>query len=75
MQRLFAAMIDIPLSNHLLEGATELAWRMDRDGFIASVPDLIIAQAAMQADATLITRDRAFARIPGLKARAELPRR
>lgn len=53
----------------------QLAWDLDRTGHRHGLVDLMIAQAALRAGATLVTHDRGFARIPKLKLASELPAR
>jgi predicted nucleic acid-binding protein len=63
----FAAMIYLPTSNSMWERAAQLAWMLDRRGEVLPASDLIIAACALYADATVLTADAHFSRIPGLR--------
>jgi predicted nucleic acid-binding protein len=66
------AMIYVPTLNHIWERAHRLAWHLDRAGKFMQVTDLIIAVCALEADATVLTKDSDFYRIPGLRVLEEL---
>jgi predicted nucleic acid-binding protein len=72
MAAFFDTLPAIPLSPVQLEDVAELAWRCDRRGIVLPVTDLMIASCAMKVGATVITRDRHFAAVPGLEVRDEL---
>lgn len=63
---------EIPLTAALLRNAAELAWTLDRQGWVLPVSDLIIAPCARRARATIITEDAHFRQITNLKLRANL---
>jgi predicted nucleic acid-binding protein len=69
---LFDVIPEITTTAKIWQQTAELAWHTDRKGFVLPLPDLIIAACALSADATLITADAHFAKIPKLKARREL---
>lgn len=60
-------MINVPLSNVVIETVCDLAWRLDRRGLPMQITDLIIAACALYIDADLLTFDRDFQNIPGLR--------
>lgn len=66
-RRSFAVMSCVPLTNHVRETASDLAWRLDRSGAIMQATDLLIAASALAADAALLTLDSDFRRVPGLR--------
>jgi predicted nucleic acid-binding protein len=69
---LFDVIPEIVTTAKIWQQTAELAWQIDRKGFVLPLPDLIIAACALSADATLITADAHFAKIPKLKIRREL---
>jgi predicted nucleic acid-binding protein len=60
-------MINVPSDNRLWAAATDLAWKLDRQGINIPGPDLVIAASAMKLGATVMTSDAHFSRIDGLK--------
>lgn len=68
----FGVMIFLPTTNQIWERATQLAWALDRQGRILPAQDILIAAHALQADATVLTRDAHFSSIPGLRVIARL---
>lgn len=63
----FAVMIYLQSTNAVWERATHLAWSLDRQGTVLPAQDLLIAACALQAGATVLTHDKHFESIPGLK--------
>ena len=61
----FGVMIFLPTTNQIWERATQLAWALDRQGRILPAQDILIAAHALQADATVLTRDAHFQEPPG----------
>ena len=51
----------------------ELAWRLDRSGVVLPMTDLLIASCALRVEAAVVSTDRHFARVPGLKVLRALP--
>ncbi len=68
----FDILPQVPLSNGILQSATELAWESDRKGIVLPSTDLIIAACVLKAGATMITRDQHFSRIPGIRVSDDL---
>ncbi|MBC8039039.1 MAG: PIN domain-containing protein [Opitutaceae bacterium] len=66
-QAAFAVMIYLPTTNAVWERVAQLAWSLDREGTVLQLPDLIIAATALEADATVLTFDAHFKKIPGLR--------
>ena len=64
----FSVMIYLPTTNAVWERTTQLAWSLDRQGLVLPLPDLVIAAIALEADATVLTFDAHFQKIPGLRA-------
>ncbi len=60
-------MICVPTDNKLWAKVEQLAWTLDRRGMNLPLQDLIIGCCALQLDAVVLTCDRHFSSIPGLK--------
>lgn len=67
-QDAFSVMIYLPTTNAVWERVARLAWSLDRQGIVLNLPDLVIAATALEADATVLTFDAHFQKIPGLRA-------
>lgn len=63
----FAVMIYLPTNNTIWERAQHLAWSMDRQGLTIPAQHQVIAACALQTGATVLTHDKHFSHIPGLK--------
>lgn len=68
----FDLVTSVPLDARVVERATELAWSLDRKGLVLPSTDLIIAAAAAEVSADVITEDPHFAHIPGIRARRDI---
>jgi len=66
-ERFFNVMIQVPTDNSLWAEVESLAWKLDRQGTVLPLPDLIIACCAFRAGAVVLTFDTHFNRIPGLR--------
>lgn len=71
--RAFSTMIMVPTPPRMWHKVMDLAWRMERQGRTMQVTDLTIATCALEIDATLLTLDSDFLRVPGLVVTSELP--
>ena len=61
-------MINVPADEHLWTEVESLAWDLDRKGTALPVTDLVIACSARRVGAVVLTFDRHFAGIPGIRA-------
>jgi predicted nucleic acid-binding protein len=68
----FDLLAEIQTTSAVWHRATELAWELDRKGIVLPLPDIVIAACALSADATVISTDTHFIKIPKLKIRREL---
>ena len=68
----FSAMIFLPTSNRVWDHASRLAWELDRKGRAIPAQNILIASHCLRHDARLLTADRHFDLIPGLKLAATL---
>ncbi|MCH8512588.1 MAG: PIN domain-containing protein [Kiritimatiellae bacterium] len=57
----------VPTSNQIWANATEMAWTLDRRGKILPAQDLLIAAHALKFGGSILTADRHFYEIPGMK--------
>jgi predicted nucleic acid-binding protein len=60
-------MRNVPTDNRLWEEAAAQAWELDRQGVILPAQDIVIACCARRIDAAVLTWDRHFRQIPGLR--------
>jgi hypothetical protein len=67
MEAFFDVMQNVPTDNKLWEEACELGWSVTRKGHNLPAQDLIIAACAIRADAAVLTSDRHFDVIPGVR--------
>lgn len=72
-QERFAIMLYVAAGNSVWERAAQLAWSLDRQGLVLPAPDLLIAACALQAKAAVLTADRHFHDVPGLRVMDSLP--
>jgi len=73
MAEFFDLVPCLPLNAAVWQCALDLGWALDRQGEVLPLTDLVIAACALQYAETLVSSDRHFGRIPGLKLRKELP--
>lgn len=71
-ERDFAFMTCIATTANIWERAAQLAWTLDRQGTILHIPDLVIAACALEVDATVLTLDADFQKIPNLRVTSKL---
>ena len=59
-----------------LEGRASLAryGSLERSGWVVPRPDVVIAQCALEHEATLVSLDEHFRLVPKLKGRKEMPK-
>ena len=73
MTAFFNIIPEVPTPAKMWQQVAELAWTLDRaTGGHRPLTDIIIARCAMTVGAVLITPDRHFKDIPGLKLRTSL---
>jgi len=73
MTTFFNIIPEVPTNAKMWQQVTELAWKLDRSiGGNRPLTDIIIAQCAMHIGAVLISPDKHFQDIPGLKLRESL---
>ncbi len=67
MESFFDVMQNVITDNKLWEEACELGWKVTRKGDNMPAQDIIIAACALRVDAAVLTHDRHFDHIPGLR--------
>jgi predicted nucleic acid-binding protein len=60
-------MLYVPMDNKLWIEAENLAWQLDRHGVILPLTDIIIACCARRIGAVVLTFDKHFSHIPGIR--------
>lgn len=60
-------MLNVPLDNRLCLEAEHLAWQLDRRGVVLPLTDIFIACCARRIGAVVLTFDKHFSHIPGLR--------
>jgi len=73
VQEFFDLVEDVPTDGKTWREVTDLAWGLDRRGIVVPLTDLVIANCAQRAGATLISTTAHFSRIPGLAVARTLP--
>jgi predicted nucleic acid-binding protein len=72
LEGFFDAMRFVPSDAGLWQDATNLAWRLDREGWTLPLQDVFIAACALRIDAAVITYDKHFHAIVGLRVLSDL---
>jgi predicted nucleic acid-binding protein len=65
-------MLNVPTDNRLWEQVEQTLWDLDRQGTLLPLTDVVIGCAAKRVGAVVLTYDRHFGRIPGVRTTAEL---
>lgn len=60
-------MLHVPMDNRLCLEAENLAWQLDRRGVILPLTDILIACCARRIGAVVLTFDKHFSHIPGIR--------
>ena len=60
-------MLYVPMDNKLWLEAENLAWQLDRRGVVLPLTDILIACCARRIGAVVLTFDKHFSHIPGLR--------
>lgn len=63
----FDLLVYIATDHRVWQATEALAWELDRAGKVLPLTDLVIAVCARQAGAAILTNDRHFEMIPGLR--------
>ena len=63
----FDVLLNIPTTNRIWEEAAAQAWSLDRRGLILPAQDILIAMCAKDIGASVLSDDRHFDLLPGLR--------
>jgi len=66
-------MVEVPTDPDLWTEATDLAWKLNRKGWVIPATDLVIAACALRIHAVVLTSDAHFQQIAGLRVLAPPP--
>ena len=67
-QDFWDVMINVPTDNRLWEEVERTLWNLDRTGCVLPLTDVVIGCCAVRIGAVVLTFDRHFAEIPGVRA-------
>ena len=73
LEQFFDFVPEIPTGHEQWRAATELAWRLDRQGKVLPLTDIVIGACALSNGATVVTTDPHFWEIPELDVVESLP--
>ena len=65
-------MINVPADNRLWEQVEQTLWDLDRRGLTLPLTDAVIACCAQRIDAVVLTSDKHFSLIPGVRSTRQL---
>jgi predicted nucleic acid-binding protein len=71
-QRAWEVMRFVPTDNRLWTEAEHTLWELDRSGVVLPLTDVVIACCARRVDGLVLTFDRHFEAIPGIRAVSEI---
>ena len=71
-QRFWNVMINVPTDNSLWDAVESTAWKLDREGIVLPLTDLVIACCAQRIGAVVLTFDHHFSKIPGVRSVSRL---
>lgn len=67
-QAAWDVMINVPTDNRLWGEVERMAWELDRQGRVLPLTDIVIGCCALRIGAVVLTFDRHFHEIPGVRA-------
>ncbi len=67
IERLLDTACNVPADGRVWQSAADLGWELARSGLMIPAADLVIAACALRAKVPVLTADRHFARVPGLR--------
>ena len=65
-------MINVPTDNRLWEQTEQMLWELDRQGIVLPLTDVVIACCALRIDAVVLTYDKHFSQMPGVRTTQQL---
>ena len=67
IEQFFDLMQSVEFDESIWTAACGLAWRLDREGKVLPLSDILIATAALRSEAVLVSTDKHFAGVPDLE--------
>ena len=67
LREFWDVMINVPTDSRLWEQVEQTLWDLGRDGVTVPLTDAVIACSAMRIGAVVLTYDRHFSMIPGVR--------
>jgi predicted nucleic acid-binding protein len=64
--------INVPTDSRLWERVEQTLWELDRQGAVLPLTDVVIACCALRVDAVVLTYDKHFSLIPGVRSTHQL---
>ncbi|HZR21609.1 MAG TPA: PIN domain-containing protein [Verrucomicrobiae bacterium] len=64
--------INVPTDSRLWERVEQTLWELDRQGAVLPLTDVVIACCAQRVDAVVLTYDKHFSLIPGVRSTHQL---
>ena len=61
-------MINVPTDRRLWDDVEQTLWELDRQGIVLPLTDVVIGCSAKRVGAVVLTHDRHFYSIPGVRA-------
>lgn len=71
-RRAWEVMMYVPTDNRLWSDTEQMLWKLDRQGVCLPLADVVIACCARRIRAVVLTFDRHFQAIPGIRAVSEI---
>lgn len=67
-QAFWNVMVNVPTDNRTWDAVEKMLWRLDRQGIVLPITDVVIGCCAIQLGAVVLTHDEHFHHIPGVRA-------
>ena len=74
VEALFDVLEDVAITSTTWKEVSRRCWELDRGGRILPLSDIVIAECVKKCGAWLVTLDKHFKEIPGIRTRTTLPR-
>jgi predicted nucleic acid-binding protein len=67
-QSFWNVMINVPTDHRIWEAVGKMLWRLDRQGTVLPLTDVVVACCALRIGAVVLTHDEHFQLIPGVRS-------
>lgn len=71
-QAFWDVMINVPTDKRLWEQTEQTLWELDRQGIVLPLSDVVIACCARRIEAVILTYDKHFSLMPGVRSTHQL---